>query len=81
VVGGFVQRPGGDGPAAELSDREAAVVRLTAEGHGNKEIAARLEVSTKTVETYKARAMEKLGLRSRVELVRYAAGRGWLQGL
>jgi DNA-binding NarL/FixJ family response regulator len=82
VVGGFVHRPVGEAPAGEvLSEREAAVVRLTASGHGNKEIAAQLDISTKTVETYKARALEKLGLHSRADLVRYAAGRGWLQGL
>ena len=82
VVGGFVHRPPGEAaPEGELSEREAAVVRLTACGHGNKEIAAQLDVSTKTVETYKARALEKLGLRSRADLVRYAAQRGWLQGL
>jgi DNA-binding NarL/FixJ family response regulator len=82
VVGGFVHRPGGEVPAGEvLSDREVAVVRLTACGHGNKEIAAQLQISTKTVETYKVRALDKLGLHSRADLVRYAVGRGWLQGL
>jgi DNA-binding NarL/FixJ family response regulator len=82
VVGGFVHRSGGEVAAGEvLSDREAAVVRLTARGHGNKEIAAQMDISTKTVETYKARALEKLGLHSRADLVRYAVGRGWLQGL
>jgi DNA-binding NarL/FixJ family response regulator len=62
----------------ELSEREADVVRLVASGYTNKEIAARLGISVKTVETYKARAMEKLGLQSRAALVRYAVGRGWL---
>jgi DNA-binding NarL/FixJ family response regulator len=82
VVGGFVRRPDSEAPAGEeLSDREAAVVRLIAAGHGNKEIAAQLDVSTKTVETYKSRALEKLGLQSRADLVRYAVERGWLQGL
>jgi DNA-binding NarL/FixJ family response regulator len=52
---------------------------LTAQGHSNKEIASQLSVSVKTVETYKARAMEKLGLRSRVDIVRDAAERGWLR--
>jgi DNA-binding NarL/FixJ family response regulator len=66
------------GQTAELSERETDVVRLVACGHSNKEISARLNISVKTVETYKARAMEKLGYRSRVELVRYAAGQGWL---
>jgi DNA-binding NarL/FixJ family response regulator len=66
------------GAAAELSERETDVLRLIAGGHSNKEISARLNISVKTVETYKARAMEKLGYRSRVELVRYAAEQGWL---
>src|SRR5947209_2947063 len=80
VVGGFVRKPAGKGTPAggELSDREEEVVRLTAAGYSNKEIAGRLELSVKTVETYKARSLEKLGLRSRSDLVRYALERGWL---
>jgi DNA-binding NarL/FixJ family response regulator len=77
VVGGFVRpRPAEGG---ELSEREVEVVRLTAAGHSNKEIAARLDLSVKTVETYKARSLEKLGLHSRADLVRYALQRGWLR--
>ena len=64
----------------ELSERETEVLRLVAGGHSNKEISTRLNISVKTVETYKARAMEKLGYRSRVDLVRYAADQGWLDG-
>ena len=80
VVGGFVRTPSGTATAGgELSDREAEVARLTAAGHSNKEIAARLELSVKTVETYRARAMEKLGLQGRAGLVRYAVLQGWLQ--
>jgi DNA-binding NarL/FixJ family response regulator len=67
------------GQATELSERETDVLRLVAGGHSNKEISSRLNISVKTVETYKARAMEKLGFRSRVDVVRYAAGQGWLQ--
>ncbi len=81
VVGGFVRKPSGK-PAAsgnELSDRESEVVRLVAAGHSNKEIAGRLDLSVKTVETYKARSLEKLGLHSRADLVRYALQRGWLK--
>jgi DNA-binding NarL/FixJ family response regulator len=63
-----------------LTDREADVVRLIALGHSNKEIAARLEISVKTVETHKARALERLGLHSRADLVQYALQQGWLQG-
>ena len=80
VVGGFVKTPSkGAAKTGELSDREMEVARLTAAGHGNKEIAARLDLSVKTVETYRARSLEKLGLKSRAELVRYAFQQGWLQ--
>jgi DNA-binding NarL/FixJ family response regulator len=82
VVSGFVRRPtaaSGSAASSDLSDREVAVIRLTAAGHGAKEIAAQLELSAKTVETYKARAMEKLGLQSRADVVRYAVQRGWLK--
>ncbi|ACK50959.1 two component transcriptional regulator, LuxR family [Methylocella silvestris BL2] len=63
---------------ADLSERETEVLRLTAGGHSHKAVAAELRISVKSVETYKARAMEKLGFDSRVQLVRYAAGKGWL---
>lgn len=64
---------------AELSEREAEVMRLIARGHAMKEIATMLELSTRTLETYKARAMEKLDLKSRADIVRYALERGWLK--
>jgi DNA-binding NarL/FixJ family response regulator len=77
VVEGYVRpRPGG--ATSELSAREEEVLRLLAQGYSNKEIAARLQISVKTVETHKARAMEKLDLGSRVDLVRYALQHGWL---
>ncbi|MBN9523211.1 response regulator transcription factor [bacterium] len=76
VVDPYVGRVGA--AAAELSDREAEVVKMIAQGYSNKEIAAKLALSVKTVETYKARSLEKLGVRTRVGLVRYAAERGWL---
>ncbi|QJW95181.1 response regulator transcription factor [Frigoriglobus tundricola] len=81
VVGGFIQKSPKDVASknGELSDRETEVARLTAAGHGNKEIATRLDLSVKTVETYRTRSMDKLGLRSRAELVRYAVQKGWLQ--
>jgi DNA-binding NarL/FixJ family response regulator len=62
----------------DLSAREVEVLRLTASGHSNKSMASELNISVKTVETYKARAMEKLGFRTRVELVRFVLGQGWL---
>lgn len=58
--------------SSDLSERETEVLRLVAWGYGNKEIAAKLSISVKTVETYKSRLMEKLGLHSRTGLVRYA---------
>lgn len=61
-----------------LSPRETEVLRLIAQGYSNKEIAARLNISAKSVETYKSRSMEKTGLQGRVEIVRYALQRGWL---
>jgi DNA-binding NarL/FixJ family response regulator len=83
VVDTLVSRPSvAHAPtAAALSEREADVVRLIALGHSNKEIATQLSLSIKTVETYKARAMEKLGLSNRVALVRFAVQQGWLQPL
>jgi DNA-binding NarL/FixJ family response regulator len=81
VVGGFVRNAGDTGTTfgASLSEREMEIARLTAAGHSHKEIAARLELSVKTVETYRSRAMDKLGLKSRAELVRYAFQKGWLK--
>jgi DNA-binding NarL/FixJ family response regulator len=64
-----------------LSEREEVVLRLVAQGYSNKEIAARLDLSVKTIETYKVRATEKLGLTSRVDIVRYASINGWLNQL
>jgi two-component system response regulator NreC len=63
---------------ARLSTREEEVMRLIAWGHSNKEIASQLDLSVKTVETHKAKAMQKLSLRGRVDIVRYALLQGWL---
>ena len=61
-----------------LSQREREVLRLLAMGHTNQQIADKLYLSIKTVETYKARIKEKLGLQGRAELVRYAIQTGLL---
>jgi DNA-binding NarL/FixJ family response regulator len=69
--------PQGGAPA--LTEREAAVLKMAGWGLTNKEIASRLDVGVKSVETYKARGLEKLGLKTRAELVRYASTQGWLE--
>jgi two-component system, NarL family, response regulator NreC len=62
-----------------ITDREAAVLRLMAVGHSNKEIAASLSIAVKTVEVHKANAMRKLNLHGRADVVRYAVLNGWLR--
>jgi two-component system, NarL family, response regulator NreC len=71
----LAQTPDPDDP---LSDREHEVLRLLALGHTNQEIAKQLFISVRTAETHRARIGEKLGLRTRAELVRYALDTGVL---
>jgi len=61
-----------------VSERESEVLRLIAAGYSNKEIAAQLELSVKTVEVHKANAARKLGLKGRIDIVKYALLQGWL---
>jgi len=81
VIGGYVSRKTrfNEEPAKELSEREREVLRLIAWGYSNKEVAARLDISVKTVEAHKANTMKKLGLKSRIDIIRYALLQGWLQ--
>jgi DNA-binding NarL/FixJ family response regulator len=62
----------------ELSRREEDVLKLVSQGFSNKQIAGQLEISVKSVETYKARASEKKGLHSRADIVRHGIKHGWL---
>lgn len=71
------QRDGRRG-TARLTEREAAVLRLIASGYSNKEIAAQLDLSVKTIEAHKANAMRKLDLTGRIDIVKYAVLQGWL---
>jgi DNA-binding NarL/FixJ family response regulator len=64
---------------ANLSERETEVLRMVAWGHSNKEIASQLDLSVKTVEVHKSNSMRKLGMRSRIDIVRYALLCGWLK--
>ncbi|OGG54318.1 MAG: DNA-binding response regulator [Candidatus Handelsmanbacteria bacterium RIFCSPLOWO2_12_FULL_64_10] len=61
-----------------ITGREREVLHLAAEGRSNPEIAARLFISVRTVETYRAHLMQKLGLRTQTDLIRYALRRGIL---
>lgn len=63
---------------ARLSEREREVLRLLGQGHTNQAIAERLDISPKTVATYRARISEKLGLRTTADFVRYASDTGLL---
>jgi DNA-binding NarL/FixJ family response regulator len=62
-----------------LTPREEEIVKLVAEAHTNDEIGALLHISKKTVERHRANVLEKLGMRDRVELTRYAIRRGLIQ--
>jgi len=66
-------------PADELTPRELEVVKLIAEAHTNRQIADALKLSEKTVESHRANVLAKLGMRDRVELVRYAIRRGLVE--
>ncbi len=62
-----------------LTPREQQVVKLVAESHTNRQIAEMLMISEKTVETHRANILEKLGMRDRVELTRYAIRHGLIE--
>jgi DNA-binding NarL/FixJ family response regulator len=76
LIRDFLER--GDQPE-ELTPREQEIVKLIAEAHTNKSIAEILHLSEKTVESHRARVLQKLGMRDRVELVRYAIRRGLVE--
>ena len=66
-------------PSPDLTPREAEVLRLIARGRSNRDIAAGLGISVKTVEFHKAKCVAKLGLPSRADIVRYAISEGWME--
>jgi DNA-binding NarL/FixJ family response regulator len=76
LIRDFVER--GEQPS-QLTPREQEVVKLIAEAHTNKEIAEILHLSEKTVESHRANVLQKLGMRDRVELVRYAIRHGLVE--
>jgi DNA-binding NarL/FixJ family response regulator len=70
---------GAEGPTVPLTGREEEVVKLIAEAHTNVQIAGILHLSEKTVESHRGNVLRKLGMRDRVELVRYAIRRGLIE--
>jgi DNA-binding NarL/FixJ family response regulator len=79
VLGGYSGKGALRGErTGDLSSREEEVLRMVALGYSNKEIAARLDLSVKTVEAHKANGMQKLGFSSRIDLVRFAVLQDWL---
>ncbi|HZD00023.1 MAG TPA: response regulator transcription factor [Actinomycetes bacterium] len=80
LVRDFLSRPDTGGASADvLTPRELEVVKLIAEGHTSKQIAALLVITVRTVERHRANVLEKLGMRDRVELTRYAIRRGLIE--
>ena len=78
LLSDYIGREGGE-RGKGLSGRERQVLTLTAEGYSAQEIGERLILSPKTIETYRERVMQKLGLRRRADLVHYALRSGLLQ--
>jgi DNA-binding NarL/FixJ family response regulator len=77
MVEGYVQRVGGEQPKSDnLTPRQRQVLQLIAGGHSTKEIAYRLELSVKTVETHRAQLMDRLQIRDIAGLVKYAIRNG-----
>ncbi|HEU5421038.1 MAG TPA: response regulator transcription factor [Streptosporangiaceae bacterium] len=72
-------RDGQELPERAITDREEEILKLVAEGHSSKEIAAILVISAKTVERHRANLLSKLGLRDRLELTRYAIRAGLIE--
>jgi len=72
-------RPMRGARSTDLTAREREVLTMVAYGHTNKEIAAVLGVTVKTVETHKTNAMQKLEIGTRADLVRFALAQGWLE--
>jgi DNA-binding NarL/FixJ family response regulator len=73
--------PRSAGKVVPLAPREAEVLKLLAAGLTAKAAAQRLDLSLSSIETYKTRASEKLGIKTRAEIVRYASAQGWLAGI
>ena len=80
VIGNFTRRAADSEKSIHksISERETKVLRQIAWGYSNKEIAAQMSISVKTVEAHKSNAMRKLDMGSRIDIVRFAILQGWL---
>ena len=76
VIDGYLGRSGNDGVASPLTERQGQVLKMIAEGHSTKQIGSNLNLSVKTVETYRSQIMEKLDIHDIAGLVRYAIRQG-----
>jgi DNA-binding NarL/FixJ family response regulator len=76
AIAGYVDRTAHESPLDTLTARQHQVLRLLAEGHSNKNIAAQLELSVKTIETFRAQIMDRLSIHDVAGLVRYAIRQG-----
>jgi len=79
LIRDWMTASGAEGPREPLTPREQEVVKLIAEAHTNAQIAEILHLAEKTVESHRANVLRKLGMRDRVELVRYAIRRGLVE--
>jgi len=77
--GGRREKARGETRGESLSERESETLRHIALGYSNKEIAALMDISVKTIEAHKANALRKLDMHSRIDIVRYAILQGWMQ--
>jgi DNA-binding NarL/FixJ family response regulator len=79
TYGGRREKSRGEVRGESLTERESETLRHIALGYSNKEIAALMDISVKTVEAHKANALRKLDMHSRIDIVRYAILQGWMQ--
>ena len=79
VMSGYLGQDRAGSPLESLSRRERDILQLIVDGHSNPEAARRLNLSVKTIETYRSRMMQKLGLKSVTELVKFAISHGLTQ--
>ncbi len=79
LIRSYLERVGEDEPPKVITEREEEVLKLVAEGHSSRDIAAMLHISVKTVERHRANLLQKLGLRDRLELTRYAIRAGLIE--